>query len=243
MPDLHYVHPDLAALYDADCGWSADRDFYLSLAGTPPQRILDLGCGTGLICDAYAALGHEVTGVDPAPAMLEVARLKPHGADIEWVLSTAQDFRSEKRFDLIIMTGHAFQVLLDDEDIRATFDMVRTHLAPSGRFVFESRNPAIDWFARWNSSHEIDAGGRGVTYTVRSTNRDGNRLTFEQRYDFGSRSLTSVSELLFLTRAEIEDRLSAAGLLVESVFGDWHGEPFDPVTSHEMIFNARLARA
>jgi 2-polyprenyl-3-methyl-5-hydroxy-6-metoxy-1,4-benzoquinol methylase len=241
MPDLHYVHPDLAALYDADCGWSADRDFYLSLAGTPPQRILDLGCGTGLICDAYAALGHEVTGVDPAPAMLEVARLKPHGADIEWVLSTAQDFCSAKRFDLIIMTGHAFQVLLDDEDIRATFDMVRTHLAPSGRFVFESRNPAIDWFSRWNSSHLVAGEGHTVTCTLRSLHRDKNKLTFEQRYEFSGQTLTSRSELLFLDREEIEDHIRACGLSVESVFGDWHGEPFDALTSHEMIFSARLA--
>jgi SAM-dependent methyltransferase len=241
MPDLHYEHPDLAALYDADCGWSEDRDFYLSLAGKTPQRILDLGCGTGLICDAYAALGHNVTGADPAPAMLEIARQKPHCDDIEWVLSTAQDFRSDQRFDLIIMTGHAFQVLLNDEDIRATFDMVRTHLAPSGRFVFESRNPAIDWFARWNSSHEVETDGPTVTYSLRSRHQSGNRLVFEQLYDFGTRSLTSVSELLFLTRSEIEDRLHASGLRAESVFGDWHGEPFDPATSHEMIFSTRLA--
>jgi cyclopropane fatty-acyl-phospholipid synthase-like methyltransferase len=241
MPDLHYEHPDLAALYDIDCGWSADRDFYLSLAGKPPQRLLDLGCGTGLICDAYAAIGHEVTGVDPATAMLEIARQKPHGGEVDWVLSTAQDFRSPKRFDLVIMTGHAFQVLLEDKNIAATFDMVRAHLDPSGRFVFESRNPAIDWFAMWNSSRETKNRGRLVTYTLRSLHRDGNRLTFEQRYDFAGQSLISRSELLFLSRKEIEDRLGATGLRVESVFGDWNGEPFDPATSHEMIFSARLA--
>jgi 2-polyprenyl-3-methyl-5-hydroxy-6-metoxy-1,4-benzoquinol methylase len=241
MPDLHYEHPDLAALYDIDCGWSEDRDFYLSLASKPPQRVLDLGCGTGLICDAYAALGHDVTGADPAPAMLEIARHKPHGEDINWVLSTAQDFRSTKRFDLIIMTSHAFQVLLEDDDIRAAFDMVRAHLAPSGRFVFESRNPAIDWFGRWNSSHEVKTDGRSVTYTLRSLYRDNNKLTFEQRYDFDGQSLTSRSELLFLTCEGIQSRLRASGLRVESVFGNWQSEPFDPATSHEMIFSARLA--
>jgi SAM-dependent methyltransferase len=241
MPDLHYEHPALAALYDADCGWSEDRGFYLNLAGAPPQRILDLGCGTGLICDAYAALGHDVTGVDPAPAMLEIARQKPHGADIGWVPATAQDFRSDKRFELIIMTGHAFQVLLEDSDIRAAFETVRTHLAPSGRFVFESRNPAIDWEKLWNSSHEFAADGRSVTCTTRTLSRAGNRLTFEQRYDFDGQSLTSRSELLFLSREEIEQRLALSGLRAGSVFGDWRSRPFDPRTSHEMIFNAGRA--
>jgi SAM-dependent methyltransferase len=241
MPDLHFEHPDLAALYDADCGWSLDRDFYLSLAGEAPQRILDIGCGTGLICDAYAALGHDVTGVDPAPAMLEIARQKPYGADIEWVPATAQDFRSDKRFDLIIMTGHAFQVLLEDNDIRAAFETVRAHLAPSGRFVFESRNPAIDWPGLWDMSHEVVADGLIVPYTRRTLHRAGNKLTFEQRYDFDGKSLTSRSELLFLSREEIDQRLVASGLRAESVFGDWHSEPFDPETSHEMIFNTRRA--
>jgi SAM-dependent methyltransferase len=241
MPDLHYEHPDLAALYDVDCGWSEDRDFYLSLAGKPPQRILDLGCGTGLMCDAYAALGHDVTGADPAPAMLAVARQKSYGAEVEWVRAIAQDFRSSKRFDLIIMTGHAFQVLLEDRDISATFDTVRTHLAPSGRFVFESRNPAIDWFGMWNSSRQDEAEGRSVTYTLRSLHHADNRIAFEQRYDFDGKSLTSLSELLFLSRSEIEERLRNCGLCVESLFGNWHSEPFDPATSHEMIFSARLA--
>jgi SAM-dependent methyltransferase len=241
MADLHYEHPELAALYDIDCGWSADRDFYLNLAGKPPQRILDLGCGTGLICDAYAALGHEVTGADPAPAMLEIALQKPHGADIDWVLSTAQDFRSNKHFDLIIMTGHAFQVLLEDEDIAATFEMVRAHLGPSGRFVFESRNPAIDWPSLWDMTHEVVVDGQTVPYTRRTLHRNGNRLTFEQCYDFDGQSLTARSELLFLTREEIEARLSASGLGVESVFGDWDGTPFDPAKSHEMIFSTHLA--
>ena len=150
MPDLHYEEPSLAELYDLDSGWSVDRDFYLALAGAAPQRILDLGCGTGLLCDAYAALGHSVTGADPAKAMLDVARQKPNGEKIEWVLSSAQDFRSPKRFDLIIMTGHAFQVFLEASDVLATFATMRQHLAPGGLIVFESRNPAIDWPARWN---------------------------------------------------------------------------------------------
>ena len=119
MPDLHYDDPSLAAIYDITCGWSEDRNFYLALAGNPPKVVLDLGCGTGLLCDAYAARGHDVTGVDPSASMLDIARQKPHGTEVSWVEATAQDYRSDKRFDLIIMTGHAFQVLEDDADIFA----------------------------------------------------------------------------------------------------------------------------
>lgn len=80
----------------------------MSLAGDSRKHVLDLGCGTGLICDAMAARGHEVTGVDPSATMLDIARQKPNGAKAEWVQSLAQDFKSDKTFDLVIMTGNAF---------------------------------------------------------------------------------------------------------------------------------------
>lgn len=241
MPDLHYEHPALAALYDADCGWSEDRDFYLNLAGKPPQRILDLGCGTGLICDAYAARGHDVTGVDPAPAMLEIARSKPHGDRIEWVLSTSQDFRSVKRFDLVIMTGHAFQVLLEDDDVRAAFETMRMHLKPNGKAVFESRNRAIDWAAEWSGEILLKTPSGTVRETHLVLGWQGDRITFESRYQFPGKTLVSTSVLRFLSLAQITARSGAAGLVVEKLSGGWNGAPFDEKSSKEMIITVRAA--
>jgi ubiquinone/menaquinone biosynthesis C-methylase UbiE len=242
MPDEHYEHPKLAAIYDLFCGWSPDRDFYLSLAGAPPQQVLDLGCGTGLLCDAYAARGHSVTGADPTPAMLAVARQKPHGDKVEWVQAFAQEFRSERRFDLIIMTGHAFQVMLSDEDVLATLTTMRRHLKPSGRAVFESRNPAIDWAAEWNGTSELTHEGVTISETTEVLSRVGDRITFEQRFQFPDETLVSFSELRFLPREAIEAQLAAAGLAVEALYGDWDRSPFDSASSKEMIFVTRLAK-
>ena len=240
MPDLHYEHPRLAALYDLACGWSADRDFYLFLADGGPKSILDLGCGTGLICDAYAARGHDVTGADPSASMLDIARRKPHGDRIEWVECYSQDFRSEKRFDLIIMTGHAFQVLLDQTSILATFAAMREHLARDGCIVFESRNPEIDWKARWNGgAFEVNQEGRVIRETRDVISYSNGRVHFETRYHFPDEILVSKSELLFLSREEIERYLQASALQVEVVYGDWDRGPFDERTSEEMIFVVR----
>jgi SAM-dependent methyltransferase len=241
MPDEHYVNPRLAALYDISSGWSPDRTFYVELAGASPEHILDLGCGTGLIADAYAARGHQVTGVDPAAAMLEVARQKPHGSEIEWVHARAQDFASDTRYDLVIMTGHAFQVLLSDEDVAATLAMVRRQLAPGGRFVFESRNPAIDWGRRWRfEREELAAEGTKVVYTVQALSRQGEFLSFEQSYAFPDETLVSLSTLRFMPREAIEAQLGAARLRADAVLGDWDRMPFDG-TQDEMIFIVRSA--
>lgn len=238
-PDLHYTDPRLARLYDLDCGWGPDRAFYLSLAGPALLRILDLGCGTGILADAYAALGHSVTGVDPAPAMLAVAREKPQGARIAWVNAAAQAFHSAQRFDLIVMTGHAFQVLLTRTDIAATLAVMRDHLAPGGLIAFESRNPAIDWARRWHGETEdylLD--GQTIRQTLRVLARDADCITFETQYAFADATLTSRSTLRLAGLGVITGHLRAAGLQVRSLFGDWDRAPFTPTTSDEMIFIA-----
>ena len=240
MRDAHYEDSRMVELYDLGNAWSIDRDFYLSLARQPRQRILDLGCGTGLLCDAYAALNHDVTGVDPSPAMLASARRKPHGDAVEWVQSFAQTYRSDKRFDLIVMTGHAFQVLLEDADVQATLATMRTHLKSGGVIAFESRNRAIDWTARWNYDKVLDSPRGPVREARRFISMENDRLTFELRYRFRDETLISKSELRFLSRRDIENAIIASGLCVANIFGTWNGEAFQEDSSEEMIFIARM---
>lgn len=239
--DLHYEDPRLAEVYDYDSGWSIDRDFYLELAGPHPQRILDLGCGTGLICDACAAIGHHVVGVDPSPAMLDIARRKPNGDRIRWIQTTAQDLQLDEHFDVIMMTGHAFQVLLHDADVSAALTTMRTHLAPSGCIAFESRNPNIAWESRWNYDQAIALPNASLVESRRFLAWNGDRMTFELSYAFPDGCWTSRSELRFLARRQIEERLLASGLQA-TVYGDWSRTPFDAQSSQEMIFIAHLAR-
>lgn len=241
MPDLHYEHPELAELYDADGGWFIDRDFYLNLASGAPKRILDLGCGTGLLCDAYASFGHDVTGVDPAKAMLDVAKTKLYGPVVNWVEATAQTFRTDKRFDLIVMTGHAFQVFLEDADILAVFATMREHLAENGIIAFETRNPKVDWRARWEGNTEIKWGDQIIGQSRVVLQQDAKHISFETNYHFPGKTLTSFSELLFLSKPEIEGRLRQQGLITKIVYGAWDKQPFDESTSDEMIFIVEAA--
>src|SRR6476661_524833 len=114
---MDYHDPQIAEIYDLVNPRTQDTDFYLSLAGTRSCSVLDLGCGTGTLCCALVQRGHQVTGVDPAAAMLAVARSKPYAEHVEWIESSAQTYRSQRRFDLVIMTGHAFKVMLSDNEM------------------------------------------------------------------------------------------------------------------------------
>ena len=106
---MDYRDPRIAAFYDVVNPWAEDSEFYLSLAGLASCGVLDLGCGTGTLCCALAERGHRVTGVDGAAAMLAVARRKPHAEKIEWVESSAQSYRSDRRFDLIASPAMRFK--------------------------------------------------------------------------------------------------------------------------------------
>lgn len=172
--------------------------------------------------------------------MLDVAREKPHGSTIEWIEGSAQEFQVHRSFDLAIMTGHAFQVLLSDEDIEATLRTIHGHLRSEGQFVFESRNPAINWSARWNYDQFFEVDGTKVIQETRCGEpMRKERICFEHRYKFPDETIVSKSELRFVGKDRIIELLDGAGFNIASVLGDRSGGAYDPVASEEMIFLAR----
>lgn len=239
---MDYWNAQIAEIYDLINPWAKDSDFYLSLAGPRPCSVLDLGCGTGTLCCALAEHGHRVAGVDPAAAMLAVARRKPHAEQVEWVESSAQSYKSQRRFDLVVMTGHAFQILLTDADALAVLETMRGHLNKGGRVAFETRNPSVDWVGEWASRPPLVRmlpGGR-LLETLEVTGEDGEFISFQTSYRFPHMTLTTSSTLRFPSREHVEALITRSGLVVREVFGDWDAGPFQAAHSREIIFVAEV---
>ena len=239
MPDAHYELPELAALYDIECGWSEDREFYRLLPGLPSKAVLELGCGTGLIARAMAGDGHDVTGVDPARAMLDVGRQSPNGDRMHWELGFAQHFRLDLCFDLAFMTGHAFQVLLTDEDVNTALDNIHRHLEPGGVFAFETRNPALPWERLFEDSEILQAPDGPVPIDWRVHWRRGEFIRFNTHYQFTDGERISESTLRFLPLDRLSELLVDRGFDIEHVYGNWDRTAFEPERSAEIIFIAR----
>src|SRR5271165_591681 len=138
-----------ASLYDCVNPWTVSDDFYVDQAIASGDPVLDLGCGTGMLACGIAAKGLRVTAVDPAEAMLRVARTRPGGDKVDWIKSDGQSLRLPQQFRFICMTGHAFQQLLTDDDAVSLLQMAADHLNPDGRFVFDTRNPAARAWHSW----------------------------------------------------------------------------------------------
>ena len=239
MPDAHYELPELAALYDLNSGWSEDRDFYRRLPGSPPKAVLEIGCGTGLISRAMAGDGHDVTALDPTQAMLDVGKASPHGDKVRWLPGYAQDFRLDRHFDLAFMTGHAFQVLLTDEDIHAALVNIWRHLKPGGVFAFETRNPALPWERIFEERDILQTPNGPVQVEWRVDARRGELIRFHTHYHLPDGERVSDSTLRFLPLGELTEAVTGAGLTVEAVYGDWDSTPFVPESSREIILVTR----
>lgn len=240
-----YQDPDLAQFYDLKTGGRADFDYCTTLAGDA-ETILDLGCGTGELTVALAD-DRALTGVDPAAAMLDIARLRPGGDRVTWVEADARSVRLDNRFDLVLLTGHAFQVFLMTEDQEAALSTIAAHLKPGGRFIFDSRNPAFGGRKerdRDETLHSIDHPDLGEIEAWNESRYDpiAMILTYSNSYRVKQTgTLHSASaQIRYTDRNELAAMMAAAGLTVDTWLGDWQGAPYDP-TAREIIPIGRLA--
>jgi len=245
--DLHYVDPRLVELYDQANPRGADTDFYLQLAkDLNAHTILDLGCGTGLLTRELAVVGHrQVIGIDPASAMLTVARRQPGAERVQWIEGDRRAM-GRPEADLIVMTGNVAQIFLSDEDWDTTLLYTHAALHPGGYLAFESRNPDARAWEEWN---------RDVTYTVSDTPfspidewlevvSQNNGLVHFRGYNVfkvTGEILVVDSELRFRSLDEMTRSLRKAGFSIEYVFGDWSHGPFMN-TSRIMVIVARRDR-
>lgn len=230
MQDRLFEDPELVQFYDAENGWADDTRYCLTLA-KGARSVLDLGCGIGLLA---AALGgsREVWGIDPAGAMLDVARQREGGSLVTWVQADARTARLGRLFDLVLMTGHAFQCVLTDDDQRALCQTIAAHLAPGGTFIFDSRNPDREEWREWvpetsRRSFDLPPHGRIEAWNdVRHDPATG-IVTYDTVYRNRNGGIWKASSSIrFASKHDIASRLAEAGLAASTWLGDWQGSPW-----------------
>ncbi len=231
--DKLYNDPELAQFYDLENEWSPACAFLLKLADNA-RSVLDIGCGTGLLAARIAMDGMKrVVGADPAQPMLDIAKQRDGGDQVTWVLNDAATLNLNEKFDLIVLSGHAFQVFLTAGAQLALLKTIERHLEEGGHFIFDSRNPKIGEWQEWNPQES----GRTIEHPEFGTINAWNDYSFDPQamiVEYGTyyeviadgRVYSSKSRIAFPSQEQIAALVAQTKLHVNHWFGDWQGNPY-----------------
>jgi 2-polyprenyl-6-hydroxyphenyl methylase/3-demethylubiquinone-9 3-methyltransferase len=111
--------------------------------GFSDKRVVDIGCGGGILAEAMAQRGARVTGIDMAEQSLKVARLHLHESqlNIDYQLSTAEAFAEDNAGQFEIVT--CLEMLEHVPHPEAIIDAAARLLKPGGCLFLSTlnRNP------------------------------------------------------------------------------------------------------
>jgi 2-polyprenyl-6-hydroxyphenyl methylase/3-demethylubiquinone-9 3-methyltransferase len=108
--------------------------------------VLDIGCGAGLLAEPLSRMGAVVTGLDPAPQNVEVARrhAEETGADLNYRAATLEELTQEPmRFDVVL----AMEVVEHVNELTSFVDRACSLVKPDGLFAVSTLNRTFKSFA------------------------------------------------------------------------------------------------
>lgn len=237
-------YTEFAAVYDelmTDIPYDAYVDILDEAAGgIDGKRVLDIGCGTGLLSVKLAKRGAQVTGIDLSGEMLAVAEQRAGALSlpVQFIEQPMQQLTGFTNFDLAVIAIDSLNYIADKEDVEATFRHIYVSLAVGGVLIFDV-----------HSTFKTDVIFMEGPFTF-----DDGRISYIWETEEGEQPHSVDSELAFFIQQanglysrfdevhsqrtfEVHDyveMLMEAGFSVERIFADWEDEP--PHEESERIF-------
>lgn len=233
-----------AAIYDElmnDIPYDAYVELLdLASTGVSGKKVLDIGCGTGLLSAMLAKKGAHVTGIDLSAEMLEVAsqRAESLSLDITFIEQPMQRLEVEDTFDAAIISIDSLNYVIKQQDVLETFRRIYGALRTDGvllfdvhsvfkmdeiflegPFVFDNRSITYVWqTAPGDQEHSIYSE---LAFFVKQ--QDGSYHRFDEVHMQRSFAVPVYVHML-----------EEAGFKIERIFADWEDEA--PEEESERIF-------
>ena len=109
-------------------------------------RVIDIGCGGGLISEPLTRLGAKVTGIDPGSMNIDIARghAAPQGLDIDYRVATVEEIAAKgEKFDAVV----CLEVVEHVPDVRAFLGSCASLLSDNGVMVLSTLNRNLKSYA------------------------------------------------------------------------------------------------
>lgn len=244
-----YETQELAALYDAVYADVDDAALWRAIADVAGDApLLELGCGTGRVLLPLARDGHEVTGLDVSPQMLEYCRAKLQVESAETrdrvtlVAADMTSFDLGRNFGAIFCAFNSFHHLRTADQQLACLERSRAHLTPRGILVLDLFNPdpapsdppgdeladaeANALIAEWTDGRRIRRWMSACDYD-RSLQCNECEMTYEIiDADGTTRRLAESFPMHLVYRYELEHLLARCGFRIARLYGGYDLAPF-----------------
>jgi SAM-dependent methyltransferase len=197
--------------------------------GLRGDRLLDVGCGTGLSLISMVGRGWQVTGCDISPAMLELARGKV-GDRAGLVVADMRELPDLGEFDLVWAVNNPFNYLLGAEELQATLSGMRRNLAPGGIVLFDLATLAT-FRNLFSDEHMVEAGGRSLLWQGQAAASEvlPGSVAEASYEESGEPSSAHVHRQRHFSEPEVIASIEAAGLRCRGVYGELESDLHQPL--------------
>jgi glycine/sarcosine N-methyltransferase len=256
--DAQVFYDGLGCDYDLMVAWGerlAREEAFFSrvFVECGARRVLDAACGTGMHTIAFARAGHECTGADVSPVMVEKARQNARDAGVQARFEVAGFGELKSRigglFEAVTCIGNSLPHLLDDESLRSCLADFAALLVPGGILVIQNRNYDRLLRERQRFMPPVSRGeGEEETLFLRITEYPPVGASADEAIDFtlltlrkrsGSWSLHAQNTpLRALRRSTLESELTKAGFVSVRTYGSYALADFDAPGSSDLVIVA-----
>ncbi|MBN1936329.1 MAG: methyltransferase domain-containing protein [Anaerolineae bacterium] len=219
--------------------------------------VLDVGCGSGRVALSLAADGIAVVGVDNSAAMLDLARAQAVelglSERVQFVEQDVVELALEPQFAMALFALNGFLHLTTVEAQRAALKNLFDVLLPGGFLLVDVPNPHTVFTAALDGQMMLRgrfASPEGVEiwcFQNAQTDLAAQTQHLTLMYDRVlspqavqpaqiERTLAQ-TEVRFVYCCEMENLLTAAGFVVDNVYGSYDLDPYE-ADSHQMLFVA-----
>ncbi|MFS0575287.1 class I SAM-dependent methyltransferase [Sporosarcina sp. 179-K 3D1 HS] len=238
------AYAEFAAIYDelmTDIPYDSYIDFLeLAIGDLEGKRILDIGCGTGVLSFKFAERGAEVAGVDLSSDMLDVAKKRATALSlpVNFVQQPMEKLDGFHNYDAAVIAIDSLNYVTDEAKVKETFRRIYSSLKKGGSLLFDV-----------HSTYKMDEIFLEGPFTY-----DDGRIAYIWETEMGEEIHSIHSALSFFVEQEnglyrrFDERhaqrtfpvyeyvkmLVDIGFSVERIFADWEDEP--PQEESERIF-------
>jgi 2-polyprenyl-3-methyl-5-hydroxy-6-metoxy-1,4-benzoquinol methylase len=219
-----------------------------SVAGGRPKRVLDAACGTGMHAIELARRGYSVAGADLSAGMIEraAANARAAGVRVDFRVAGFGELAGTfSDFDALLCLGNSLPHILTLEELAAVLGDFFACLRPGGLVLVQNRNfdAVLASRERWMPPEGRQIGDQEWLFLrFYDFDQDGlitfHVVTLARQGETGWQQKDASTRLYPLRAEELVRIVEVAGFQQISRYGSLQGEPFDPLTSGNLVLTA-----